>query len=33
MPYSVVERVTIIDADGEKSNSIDFPMRCPGAPQ
>ena len=33
MPYSIVERVTIIDADGEKSNSIDFPMRCPVMPQ
>jgi hypothetical protein len=30
-PYSVVERATMIDADGEKSNTIDFTIRCPGA--
>jgi hypothetical protein len=30
-PYSVVQRATIVDADGEKSNSIDYTIRCPGA--
>ena len=30
-PYSVVLRGTMIDADGEKSNTIDFTVRCPGA--
>ena len=30
-PYSAVERATMIDADGEKSNTIDFTIRCPGA--
>jgi hypothetical protein len=30
-PYSVVQRATMIDADGEKSNTIDFTVRCPGA--
>jgi hypothetical protein len=29
--YSVVQRGTMIDADGEKSNTIDFTVRCPGA--
>jgi hypothetical protein len=26
-----VQRATMIDADGEKSNTIDFTVRCPGA--
>lgn len=30
-PYSVVQRGLIIDADGERSNSIDFTVKCPGA--
>jgi transglutaminase-like putative cysteine protease len=29
--YSVVQRGVIIDADGEKSNTVDFTVRCPGA--
>jgi hypothetical protein len=29
--YSIVERATIIGADGEKSNSVDFTIRCPAA--
>lgn len=32
-PLAVVERATIIDADGKKSNAIDFTIRCPGATQ
>jgi transglutaminase-like putative cysteine protease len=27
-PYSVVKRAMVIDADGEKSNSVDFTVRC-----
>ena len=30
-PYLVVQRGTMIDADGEKSNTIDFTIKCPGA--
>lgn len=30
-PYSVVQRGTMIDANGEKSNTIDFTIKCPGA--
>jgi len=31
-PYSVVKRATLIDADGEKSNSVDFTVHCnPGS--
>lgn len=29
--YSVVQRGVIIDADGERSNTVDFTVRCPGA--
>jgi hypothetical protein len=33
MPYSVVKRAVLIDTDGEKSNTVDYTIHCPGSPQ
>jgi hypothetical protein len=32
MPYSVVKRAVLMDADGEKSNTVDYTIHCPGNP-
>jgi hypothetical protein len=33
MPYSVVRQAVLIDTDGEKSNTVDYTIHCPGSPQ